>query len=87
MPCLKCVNILENYLVCNMFYGFDVCIVQSTWKRRNIFNNLFAISSVFRKKEDILLYSLHVFQRETHFLGYLYNLVGYKLNQDIIMLR
>ena len=39
MPNFECVNILKNYLVRNMRYGFDVCVVQSGRKRGNFLNN------------------------------------------------
>jgi hypothetical protein len=29
MPDLECINILENHVVCNMWNGFYVCVVQS----------------------------------------------------------
>jgi hypothetical protein len=29
MPNLEDIKILKNYLVCNMLYGFDVCVIQS----------------------------------------------------------
>ena len=54
MPNFKCVNILKNYLVRNMWYGFDVCVVQFGRKRGNFFNNSFVISAIFSNKENFL---------------------------------
>ena len=55
MPSLECINILKNYLVCNMRYGFEVCVVQSERKRGNFLNNSFAISAIFSNKKNFLI--------------------------------
>jgi hypothetical protein len=26
MPSFECIHILKNHFVCNMWYGFDVCV-------------------------------------------------------------
>jgi hypothetical protein len=33
MPSLECVNILKNYFISNMWYGFDVCSTIQTGVR------------------------------------------------------
>ena len=55
IPSFECVNILKKYLICNMWYGFDICVVQSGRKRGNFFNNSFAISAIFSNKENFLI--------------------------------
>jgi hypothetical protein len=65
MPSFECVNILENYLVRNMRYGFDVCVVQSGRERGNFLNNSFAISVVFSNKEDFLIIVITGFDVKT----------------------
>ena len=65
MPNFECVNILKNYLVRNMRYGFDVCVVQSRRKRGNFLNNSFAISAIFSNKENFLIIVITGFYMET----------------------
>jgi len=65
MPSSECVNLLKNYLVCNMCYGFDVCVVQFGQKRGNFVNNSFAISVVFSNKENFLIIVIKGFYMET----------------------
>jgi hypothetical protein len=65
MPSFECVNILENYLVHNMWYRFDVCVVQSVQKRGNFLNNPFAISAIFSNKENFLIIVITGFYMET----------------------
>ena len=65
MPNFECVNILKNYLVRNMRYGFDVCVVQSRRKRGNFLNNSFAISAIFSNKKNLLIIVIMGFYMET----------------------
>jgi len=39
MPSFECINILENYLVRNMWYEFNVCVVQ-TGGKEGIFSTI-----------------------------------------------
>jgi hypothetical protein len=55
MPSLECVNILKNYFVSNMWYEFDVCVVQSRWEWGNFFKCLFAISVIFCNEKELLI--------------------------------
>ena len=61
MQILECIDILENYLISNMFYGLYVCKVQSSLERRNLSTYLFAISSMFGKRRNSSLLSICVF--------------------------
>ena len=65
MPNFECVNILKNYLVLNMRYGFDVCVVQSERKRENFLNNSFAISASFSNEEYFLIIVITGFNMKT----------------------
>jgi len=65
MPSFECVNVLKNYLVRNMWYGFNVCVVQSRQKRGNFLNNSFSISIVFSNKEKFLIIVIKGFSMET----------------------
>ena len=65
MPNFECINILKNYLVRNMRYGFDVCVVQSKRERWNFLNNSFAISAIFSNKENFLIIVITGFYMKT----------------------
>ena len=58
----------------------NVILVQSRWERA--FSIVFLPCPISFVKDEILLYFLHMFSYEFHFLGYCYNLVGYELNRD-----
>jgi len=65
IPNFECINILKNYLIHNMWYRFNVCIVQSGRKRRNLFNNFFAISVIFSNEEKFLIIFITGFNMKT----------------------
>jgi hypothetical protein len=55
MPCFECIDILENHFICNMWYGFYVCIVQSRQQGRYSFQNIMAISIFFSNEEKFFI--------------------------------
>ena len=54
MPISESIGVLENYLISNMFYVLYVCKLQSSLDRRNIFIDLFVISSKFSKEKKFM---------------------------------
>ena len=65
MPILECIDVLENYLISNMFYGLYICKVQFSLEWRNLFVDLFAISSKFGKEKKFLFVIHMCFHMET----------------------
>jgi hypothetical protein len=51
---LEYINILKNYLICNMWNMFYACVVQSRLQGRYSFKNIMIISVEFSNEEKFL---------------------------------
>jgi hypothetical protein len=55
MPNLEWINILENYLLCNMCNGLNICIVQAKREWWNFLAYVFAIFVRLSQEEKLFL--------------------------------